>query len=301
MNCSGESQDGNSAPSDAERLARRLEKEAGYRVLRELPVDQGVDRLELPHSDLRIGVSLDVETTGLSPQHDRIVELAIKRFTFDSSGKIHSVERERSWQEDPGGPMPPRVSRLTGLTDAQLRGRQFDDDAIAEFLGRCELVIAHNAKFDRPFFESRFPNLRNLAWACSLTQLDWLDLGFDGRALGHLLFQSGWYFAGHRAAGDVCALTKLLGQQALDGRSVLSHLLAVCDRVTFRLDAVGAPFESKDLLKNRAYQWSVEERFWWREIDEDALVQEKQWLESNVYFGRGSPKVQEIRPNNRFR
>jgi DNA polymerase-3 subunit epsilon len=141
---------------------------------------------------------------------------------------------------------------------------------------------------------------RYRAWACSVTQLDWLDLGFDGRALGHLVLQSGRFFVGHRAGSDVSALTSRLTTPAIDGRTILSHLLARCMLDSFRIDAVGAPFEAKDALKARGYRWDPARRFWWREVEISDMADETSWLDEQVYRGRGQAKIQRVTPGERF-
>src|SRR5690606_35930815 len=139
-------------------------------------------------------------------------------------------------------------------------------------------IIAHNAGFDRPFVERRFSQLAPRAWACSLEQLDWLELGYDGRALGHLLLQSGHYFEGHRAANDVVALTTLLGVILGNGNTILSQLLMRCERDSIRVEAVAAPYGAKDKLKQNGYRWDAGARHWWREIDQDSVDMELAWL-----------------------
>lgn len=286
---------------EGERLAQRLSQVPGYRVLRELSFAGLVDKLAPRSPNMRTVAIVDTETTGLDPTTDRLVEIAIERLNVDSRGQIVEMERPRSWREDPGRSMPARLTLLTGLTDADLVGCAFDDESIIRLLGEADVIIAHNAAFDRPFIDVRFPALQRRAWGCSLSQLDWLTLGFDGRALGHLLFQAGWYFKGHRAEQDVHALATLLGSAAGDDRTILSHLLERCDRPSFRVDAIGAPFDAKDLLKGRGYRWDVTYRHWWREIDADLLDEEKDWLTKAVYGSAGGePTVSRITASERF-
>ncbi|NJB89487.1 DNA polymerase-3 subunit epsilon [Sphingopyxis italica] len=290
-----------SVAEEGEHLAQRLSRIPGFRVLRELQLTGLVDQLAHRSDDLRTVAIVDTETTGLDPNCDKVVEIAIQRLSVDLFGRIVEVERPRSWREDPARPMPPRLTLLTGLTDEDLAGCAFDDDAITILLGEVDIIVAHNAAFDRPFIDLRFPILRNKAWGCSLSQLDWLILGFDGRALGHLLLQAGWYFQGHRAEQDVQALSTLLGCAARDGRTIMSHLLERCDRPNFLVAAVGAPFDAKDLLKVRGYRWNAERRHWWREIDEDDIQGEKIWLDQVVYkSSNGQPTLTKITASERF-
>ncbi|MCV6022403.1 DNA polymerase III subunit epsilon, partial [Escherichia coli] len=71
------------------------------------------------------------------------------------------------------------------------------------------LVVAHNAQFDRPFFEKRFAALGHLSWACSASGIDWKALGFESRKLEYLLLRLGWFYEGHRAATDCLAMAWL--------------------------------------------------------------------------------------------
>lgn len=289
-----------SSPIDGEKLAQLLERVPGFRVLRELATTDTVDDLGEPGPGLRIGAVVDTETTGLDPAVDRLVEIAIERFIYDPRGNILAIERPHSWLEDPGRPMPDRLVTLTGITDGDLAGRKFDEGEIVALLQSAHLIIAHNAAFDRPFLDRRFPAMGKRAWACSLAQLDWLALGFDGRALGHLLSQKGWYFRGHRAEQDVHALTTLLGAMVDDGRTILSHLLDRCEQPSYRIRAEGAPFEAKEALRTRGYRWDPRQRHWWREVDEAAVDAETAWLRQAVYRTGGNPVVDRLTALDRF-
>lgn len=293
--------DQGAATATGEELARHLSSRPGYRVLRALDPDAGVERLRAPLPGERVAAVVDTETTGLNPAVDRIIEVAVQRFIFNTDGRIIEIERPQSWLEDPRYPLPERISRLTGITDADLAGQRFDDEAIATLVGGSDIVIAHNAAFDRPFLDRRFPQLDTLPWACSLSQLDWQDLGYDWRALGHLLLQSGRFFDGHRAGNDTNALATLLGTPAADGRTILAHLLECGERESVRIDASGAPFEAKDALKGRGYRWDADRRLWWREVDNGEIAGERAWLDQHVYRGRGGPRLVPITPRTRFR
>jgi len=284
-----------------EDLALRLSTMPGYRVLRKVDTNAGVERLRATVDGEHIAAVVDTETTGLDPTNDRIIEVAVQRVIFNGDKCIVEIERARSWLEDPQRPLSADISRLTGLVDHDLCGQRFDDEAILEFVGASEIVIAHNAAFDRPFLDRRFPSLSDFPWACSLSQLDWRDLGYDGRALGHLVLQSGWFFDGHRAGSDTSALIKLLGTTAPDGRSVLAHLLERCERESHRIDAIGAPFEAKDELKSRGYKWDAARRHWWREVEAPEVSHEEDWLKTEVYRGQGRPRSVPITPRTRFK
>jgi DNA polymerase-3 subunit epsilon len=159
---------------DLEALAARLEASGDYKVLRRLRRTPRIDRGALPDG-AREAVVLDLETTGLDPNLEVPIEVGLVRFAYDPQGRILGVTDELSALEDPGRPLTPEVVRLTGITDADVAGQRFPDERVGEVLDGAVLVIAHNAAFDRPFAEKRWPALGAFPWACSLRDVPWRD------------------------------------------------------------------------------------------------------------------------------
>jgi DNA polymerase-3 subunit epsilon len=166
------------------------------------------------------------------------------------------------------------VVRLTGITDDQLRGQRLDDDAVTTLTSPANLVIAHNSAFDRCFLEGRFPLFVDKPWACSMGQVPWVEEGLGSAKLDYLLGRLGFFFDDHRAMADCRAVLHLLSLRLpRSGRPILPLLLATARRRTFRLWALEAPIECKDLLKERGYRWNGGEdgrpRAWYRDLDKD--------------------------------
>ena len=95
-------------------------------------------------------VAFDLETTGLFPVVNRIVEFGAVRFRLDG--------RELgTWEQlvDPECPIPPGVTEIHGITDTMVRGQPTVARALPgflDFLGRTEaILLAHNATFDLGF------------------------------------------------------------------------------------------------------------------------------------------------------
>jgi DNA polymerase-3 subunit epsilon len=171
---------------EAEAAARLLDRHADYRVLRRLGDASHLASPTPAGTPTRVAAIVDVETTGLDPAGDRIIELAIQRVRFTDDGQITEIGLPRSWREDPGFGLDPAITRLTGLTDADLAGEEIDDTEATEMLTSAHVVVAHNAAFDARFIEGRLPGAAGLNWACSLVEVDWLQHQFSGRQLGHL-------------------------------------------------------------------------------------------------------------------
>lgn len=274
----------------AEALATALEAAPDYRVLRRLTAVPG-PAFHGDRSKLVSGCALDVETTGLDHRNDRIIELAMCRFLSDREGRIVETGRSWRWVEDPGRPIDAHITALTGLRDADVRGRSINDGEATGMLLDADFVIAHNAMFDRGFVERRLPIATGRPWVCSMADVDWRTLGFEGRSLPHLLLQAGWFYEAHRADVDVLALVRLLGHRVDAGSgTVLAKALAHASLPTWIVEAVGAPFASKDLLKARGYRWNANRRYWWREVADDEIDDEVGWAETDVYGSMGSPR-----------
>jgi len=91
-------------------------------------------------------VVLDIETTGLDAERDRIIDIGAVRLGPDLEVRDRFVTLV-----DPGVPIPLFITRLVGIADADVRGAPAFPAAFAalrEFAGDAVLV-GHNVGFDR--------------------------------------------------------------------------------------------------------------------------------------------------------
>lgn len=268
----------------AAELARDGDEEV--RILRRVDVVEGPTGVGDPDAGAT-GLAIDVETTGLDVGEDVVIELAIRRFRYDEDGRITRHGRLYSWREDPGRSIPPQVSRLTGLSDADVAGCAIDAAFATGLIVEADLVVAHNARFDRPFVERRLEGIKDRLWGCSMAQVDWPAYGFDGAKLGYLLNQVGRFHKPHGAGADVDALLTLLAHPVNRDRTALAVLLDAVWGDAWKVSAVNSSIATKDVLKRRGYHWDPKAKVWWREIDEAGRGTEARWLADNVYGERG--------------
>lgn len=234
---------------------------------------------------------MDLETTGLDASTDEIVEIALLPFDFSSDGRIFSVHEPFGELRDPGRPIPPSVVALTGITDDMVAGRSVDPRDVEAFLGLgpAVVVIAHHAAFDRRFAERYCGAFSHMAWACSLSEIRWVEEGFtDGMRLGQLAAAFGFFHEGHRAVHDCYAGLELLARTLpRSGRRGLDVLLESARAPRWRVRAVGAPFELRGVLKRRGYRWDPGEaggtRAWFIDVTDGALETERRFLAREVY------------------
>lgn len=272
---------------DSDVLIDLLESDERYRILRSVPPQY----IDMPSDgtppDGRCIAILDTETTGLNVEEDKLIELAIMLLFVDDAGNIISHMGPISWLEDPQVIIDPRITMLTGLAAHHVAGKSINDSMAASLLDRADLIVAQNAQFDAAWIEQRYPNLKGKAWACSCREIDWLQLGYEGRSQQHLLMQHGWFSNAHRAADDVWSLFHLLQHEQFDSgsnvrRTHLQRLLETSAQNTFMCEAVNAPFASKDKLKARQYRWNAGRKVWCKELANSDLAAERSWYRHNA-------------------
>jgi DNA polymerase-3 subunit epsilon len=271
-----------------EDMARALDAHPDYRVLRRLQ-PRTTFRESPPGLRCARGLVLDTETTGLSAETDRVIELGMLLFEFDpASGFLYRVVEVFDELEDPGFPIPPASTDIHHITDAMVQGRRIDDAQVSRMLQGVSVVIAHNAAFDRPFVEQRWPAFEAVQWACSIRDIDWRAEGFGSAKLEYLLQTQGIFYEAHRAETDCWALLELLNHHLPQSQQpALLSLLESLNQPQLKLSALGSPFETKDMLKLRGYRWSAEQRCWSRMLSgTEALEEELAWLKRRVYGHR---------------
>ena len=290
-----------------EAMARELEASGDYRILRRLtprPIAGRSALSDLTDGQRRLGLILDTETTGLDYRTDEIIELGMVLFAYDESG-ICEVIDVFSDLRDPGRPIPPQIVRITGITDEMVKGHTIDPKAVTAFIEAADCVIAHNAKFDRPFCEAFAPAFATKSWGCSVAEIDWAGLGFEGSKLGYLIGQCGYFHNGHRAVDDCHALLEVLDHRCGDGTTGFTQLARAMDRRCARIFAVASPFEAKDTLKARGYRWNDgsngQPKSWWIEVDEADFEAEERFLAETIYRTKTKLRVDWLTAVERFR
>lgn len=154
---------------------------------------------------------IEVETTGLSPQRDRILELAIVR--LDEFG---AVVDEWVSRFDPEGPLG--ATHIHGITLADVVGQpRFADVAPTVMAALSGLaVVAHNAKFDLAFLRNELEAAGwSIPWIAAYCTLDasyaYLP-DMDRRRLVDCCWAVGVRLDdAHSALGDARAAAGLLG------------------------------------------------------------------------------------------
>jgi len=286
-----------------ETLAQTLEATGDYRVIRRLKPRPRT--IPLPGTPLRLGLVVDVETTGLDPQRDEIIELAMTPFNYGLDGTVFSVGDSFQGLRQPSEPLAPEITAITGITNEMVAGQIVDPDVVATFAAPASLVIAHNAAFDRRFLERFSDMFSTKPWACSLSQIDWAAEGFEGTKLAYLAQAAGFFYDRHRAMHDCLATVELLAMRLpRSGVTGLSRLLDGARAVSWRIWAENSPFDLKDVLKTRGYRWNGEPgtqpRAWYIDVLDAQRQAEVHFLQKEVYKREVTPLMRRIDAYDRF-
>ncbi len=165
---------------------------------------------EIPFEEAEYCV-FDFETTGMSGRQDKVIEIGMVKI---QNGKISDIF---SSFINPGRPIPYFITKLTGITNADVENAPFFDEVfyrMKEFIGDA-VLIAHNLSFDHSFLKHECENaelefLANDA-VCTLRLARKLYPQFPSKSLGKLTKSLKIRHRNiHRGLGDSMATAKIL-------------------------------------------------------------------------------------------
>lgn len=104
---------------------------------------------------MREYVSLDLETTGLEPKKDRIIEIGAVKI------RDGQIQETYATLVDPQTKIPERITELTRISSRMVEGKPFGQEAVKGLLDFCgELpLLGHNIMFDYSFVKHSAVNM----------------------------------------------------------------------------------------------------------------------------------------------
>ncbi|HEY6276929.1 MAG TPA: exonuclease domain-containing protein [Streptosporangiaceae bacterium] len=214
-------------------------------------------------------VIVDVETTGWTPGKAQITEIGAVRI---SGGQLRG---QFSSLVNPGGPIPERVTELTGISDAMVAAAPPLDRVLPAFLAfaRGGVLTAHNAPFDIGFL-TKACRACGLPWP-QFPVVDTVDLA--GRVLGEDEVPN----------RKLATLAEFFGARTVPSQRALADALATADVLTAllpRLAAAGLSTLDEIRLRRVPGTWPR----WW------ALA--SRWLRRRPGYPRGRRRAVRYRP-----
>lgn len=223
-------------------------------------------------------LGLDLETTGLDTQKDRIIELGYILWDTDlkkailTYGKLFNI----------GNTLSAEATRVTKITQDDLINYGEDPKAelfrLLEFIGKYKpkYIVAHNGEsYDKPLLHSELR--RHDIDASLISPIPWIDtrrdLPFkeepDSRKLEHLAASHGFLNPhSHRALFDVLTMLKLMSHYELKEIEAYRTIPWVLVRANVSI-------AEKDLAKKRKFYWDPNKKMWLKEIKANQIAAEE--------------------------
>lgn len=153
-------------------------------------------------------VVIDLETTGLSPKYEKIIEIGAVRIR---NGEVSDTF---STFVNPGKSLPPRITELTGINDAELVNAPYIEEILDEFLDFIgdDVLMGHNLLFDYSFIKKAAVNQKK---TFEKDGIDTLRIArcflmtLESKKLGALCEHYGIELNAHRALNDAIATHEL--------------------------------------------------------------------------------------------
>ena len=246
---------------------------------------------------------LDTETTGIDRANDKIIEIAVKLVKFEGpTGKILAIDHTYESFNDPEEDISTEITQLTGITNEMVEGHSIDWNSVDAIFQDSDLVVAHNAGFDRAFVDRYSAISSDKIWACSVHDIDWLGRGFTSAKQELLCYWHGFYFEAHRAMNDVDALIHLLTHNSYENRPLL-ELIKNSKSPEYVIFAENFTYDpvKKDIVKAHKYKWAPQDKIWYKKVSFDELEREKDWLTVTIYDSVFKGRVEEINLNDKYK
>ncbi len=179
-------------------------------------------------------VLFDVETTGLNPQRDRVIEIAAIRVTGNGRQEFATVVRP-----DPVPRLDPQITKITGITQRDVEAGMDSAAAflkLANWLDDGPVIVGHNVPFDIGFLDAELERHDLPPWigdfVCTRALATFLGKGipalnragnpYTSYQLQHVCQALGVELDGaHRALNDLAATEQCLLR--LWPRAIMEH------------------------------------------------------------------------------
>jgi DNA polymerase-3 subunit epsilon len=181
--------------------------------------------------------------------------------------------------------------------------KTIDSKSVEKIIIETDLVIAHNASYDRPMVEQHWDCFKNVSWACTFKSINWLEEGFSSAKLELLGINYGWFYEGHDAFNDCEACLALLSETLPKrNETVFSVLREYATKPNYLIKAIDAPYDKRTILRRNGYRWrpadQLNGKVWWTE--KENYEEEINWLNKEIYKREINIPIKKITALNRY-
>lgn len=218
---------------------------------------------------------LDVETTGLNPLEDRVVEIGANLYCTDTKRTLRSCSFLTT---DDTIKISPQITAINKISQEMLDKNGVDFKSVLplltdNFVRRSDFLCAHNAPFDRGFLEAELKRFGYPIW-----NKPWIDTCVDlpfpetltTRKLTYLAVEHGFLNPfPHTALSDVLTTQKILGEY--DVAKIISRSETPNITIVALVD-----YANREKASKRGYRWAAGTKRWMKVIKETELALERE-------------------------
>jgi len=215
---------------------------------------------------------IDTETTGVDAAQDSVIEIGAVLYSCPYQTTLFQISFLLCAQDNPAegiNRIPPSALKCL---PAELQQQSLQ--MLQSMAAQATYVVAHNADFDRQWFDDiRLPVLKNsyrhpLKWLCTMSDMTWPRQNRPGESLVNLALNHGIGIgSAHRALTDCQLIAELFNRITQDELASLVKQ-AVRPKAFFRANV---SYDDRHLAKEAGFQWYGQEKMWARWIaKEDA-------------------------------
>ena len=203
-----------------------------------------------PQGSPRVLLILDTETTGLDPQRDRCIEVGAVLFDVPHRSVLSQVSFLLPCEQNPAQAVNGIDPQLTRQPQPWQQGLQCFEALVAA----ADLLVAHNAVFDRQWFGiAPLPQL-NKPWLCSMEDIRWpadRQLRANPSVRDLALAHSVPVWAAHRALTDCIYLAQVF-ERCADLEELLVQGLE-----PRRLYRARLSYEERHKAREAGFRWNA--------------------------------------------
>ena len=125
-----------------EEAIRKISQHPDYKILSR--VKTTFEEIITSNSKIFRAAIIDLETLGMDANQHEIIEIGLLSFSFTTEDGVIGIVDSYNELNDPRKPIPPEITKITGISDADVRGKVINWDHVGLILNQTHLVICHN-------------------------------------------------------------------------------------------------------------------------------------------------------------
>lgn len=222
-------------------------------------------------------VFLDVETTGLDPSKDRVVEIGAALYCAVQERVLRAIN---FLVNDDTIKISEEITAINGISQAMLDESGVDFHSVLplltdNFVDKATYLCAHNAPFDRAFLEAELKRFNYAVW-----EKPWIDTSVDlplpktitTRKLTHLAAEHDFVNPfPHTAMSDVLTMQKIFSKYSFG--KIVERQASPNVLVTALVD-----YANREKASSKGFRWNAEKKKWQKNLKQtDFIVEQPVW------------------------